>query len=63
MIKYSYPIGKWQRANQKQNNGYAFVCPVCEKTSYFIGKGEKKIGRYCTWCGTKLKGEDDEHTD
>ncbi len=57
-----YRIGRWLRANPRQAGGYAFICPDCEKTSYFIGKGEKKIGRYCTWCGAdnNKDGEVDE---
>ena len=50
-----YQIGKWQRDNPRQKCGYTFICPFCNRKSYFLGKGEKKIGRFCTWCGKKVK--------
>ena len=52
-----YPIGKWLRDRPQQKHGYTFICPFCRKKSYFLGKGEKKIGRFCTWCGKEVKGE------
>jgi len=55
-----YRIGRWLRGNPRQAHGYVFICPYCEKKSYFLGKGEKKIGRYCTWCGAELKKEVEE---
>ena len=52
-----YPIGKWLRDRPHQKHGYTFICPFCRQKSYFLGKGEKKIGRFCTWCGKEVKGE------
>lgn len=50
-------VGKWIRENPRQAAGYTFICPKCEKKSYFLGKGEKKVGRFCTWCGAENKKE------
>ena len=52
-----YPIGKWLRDRPHQKHGYTFICPFCRGKSYFLGNGEKKIGRFCTWCGKEVKGE------